>query len=169
MSVFTIRLAVALTALTLTGIPLPAAAVAPAPMGFDVVARPVVLTVHAEGAQIYQCQPDASGALAWAFREPIATLISNGKTIGRHYAGPTWALDDGSAVKGKLAAIAPGAARGDIPQLKLTVVEHRGVGVLADANLVLRLNTHGGAFEGACAVAGELHAEPYSADYAFLR
>jgi len=170
MSEMTTRLASALTALTLLiSAPLPVAAATPAPTAFDVAARAVVLTLHAEGAQIYQCQPDASGALSWAFREPIATLIGDGKTVGRHYAGPTWALDDGGAVKGKLAASAPGAGPGDIPLLKLNVAEHQGAGALAGANLVLRLNTHGGVFKGACATAGELHAEPYSADYVFLR
>jgi hypothetical protein len=51
----------------------------------------------------------------------------------------------------------------------LDVVEHRGTGILKDAKLVLRLNTHGGVLKGECPKAGELRAEPYSADYAFLR
>ena len=50
----------------------------------------MVLTVHAEGAQVYECKAGADGKLAWAFREPIATLLVDGKTIGRHYAGPNW-------------------------------------------------------------------------------
>ena len=140
-----------------------------APLAFDVAGHATLLTLHGEGAQIYQCEPDPSGALAWTFREPIATLIADGKTVGRHFAGPNWELDDSSAVKGKLIASAPGEGPGDIPLLKLTVAEHRGAGALAGANLVLRLNTHGGAFKGACSVAGAFHAEPYSADYAFLR
>jgi hypothetical protein len=28
------------------------------------------------------------GKLSWAVREPIATLTADGKTVGRHYAGP---------------------------------------------------------------------------------
>jgi Protein of unknown function (DUF3455) len=47
----------------------------------------VMLTVHAEGAQIYECKVN-SGKLVWQFREPIAALIADGKTVGRHYAGP---------------------------------------------------------------------------------
>ena len=54
-------------------------------------------------------QGGTDGKLAWAFREPIATLFQDGKTVGRHYAGPTWELSDGSAVVGKVAASAPGA------------------------------------------------------------
>jgi hypothetical protein len=60
-----------------------------------------VARVRAEGAQIYECKAGSDGALTWQFREPIATLITDGKTIGRHYAGPNWELIDGSAVSAK--------------------------------------------------------------------
>jgi hypothetical protein len=140
-----------------------------APAAFDVAGLTPALTLHAEGAQLYQCEPDASAHTAWSFREPIATLIDDGKTVGRHFAGPTWELDDGGMVKGKLSASLPGADSHDIPLLKLTVSEHRGAGALTGVSLILRLNTHGGALKGACATAGELRAEPYSADYVFLR
>jgi len=73
-----------------------------------------VATFHAEGAQIYECKPGSDDKLAWAFREPIATLILDGRTIGRHYAGPTWEQADGSAVVGKVAASAPGATADDV-------------------------------------------------------
>ncbi|HEX4180763.1 MAG TPA: DUF3455 domain-containing protein [Caulobacteraceae bacterium] len=149
----------------------PALALPPldAPAAFDVAGRAPILVVHAEGAQIYECKAGAEGRAVWTFREPIATLISGGKTVGRHYAGPTWALDDGGAVKGKLLASAPGATSRDIPLLKLAVAEHRGAGVLNDAALVVRLNTQGGDLKGGCDTAGALRAQPYSADYAFLR
>ena len=144
--------------------------IAAAPASFDVADRMVALVVHAEGAQLYQCEPDDGGHAVWTFREPIATLIGdNGKTMGRHYAGPTWELDDGGAVKGKLLASAPGAGANDISLSKLAVADHRGAGALSGVSLILRLNTHGGALKGACVVAGELHAESYSADYVFLR
>ena len=68
-----------------------------------------MLSVHAEGAQVYECKAGADGKLAWAFREPIATLLVDGKTIGRHYAGPNWEHIDGSAVVGKVTGNAPGA------------------------------------------------------------
>src|SRR5947199_662581 len=66
-----------------------------------------VATWHAEGAQVYECKAGTDGKLAWAFREPIATLLLDGKTVGRHYAGPTWEHADGSAVVGKAAGNAP--------------------------------------------------------------
>jgi hypothetical protein len=129
----------------------------------------VVLTVHAEGAQVYECKADQGGKLAWQFREPIATLMADGKTVGRHYAGPTWELADGSRVQGKPAGRAPGAAAADIPWLKLDAVDPHGPGVLAGIATIQRINTRGGQFEGACDTAGATHAAPYAADYVFLR
>jgi Protein of unknown function (DUF3455) len=129
----------------------------------------MVLTVHAEGAQVYECKADPSGKLTWQFREPVATLMAAGKTVGRHYAGPTWELADGSRVQGKLAGRAPGAAAADIPWLKLDAVEPHGPGALADIATIQRINTRGGQFEGACDTAGATHAAPYAADYVFLR
>jgi hypothetical protein len=140
-----------------------------APAAFDVADRAAILVVHAAGAQIYECKADGSGATNWVFREPIATLVGDGKTIGHHYVGPTWELTDGEVVQGKQSAAAPGAGPGDVALLKLDIVEHHGGGILKDAKLVLRLNTRGGALKGQCPKAGELRAEPYSADYAFLR
>src|SRR5271155_1059841 len=95
-------------------------------------ATPVV-TLHAEGAQIYECKTAADGKLAWVFREPIATLILDGQTVGRHYAGPIWEHVDGSSVHGKAVANAPGATGNDVPWLKLEVIGRRGTGALANA------------------------------------
>ena len=137
----------------------------------DTIAAPgeaTVLTVHAEGAQIYECRAGADGKPAWAFREPIATLLIDGKTVGRHYAGPNWEHSDGSAAVGKAAGNAPGATPNDIPWLKLEVISHRGSGILTAATTVQRINTIGGKLEGACDKAGAFKSAPYSADYVFL-
>jgi hypothetical protein len=61
-----------------------------------------MLTVHAEGAPIYECKADSGGNLTRQFREPIAALMIDGKTVGRHFAGPSWEIADGSAVMGKV-------------------------------------------------------------------
>ena len=127
-----------------------------------------ILTLHAEGAQIYECK-ETGGKLAWSFREPIAALMADGRTVGRHYAGPTWENTDGSAVVGKGAGSAPGATADDVAWLKLDVVDRRGSGVLAATTTVQRINTHGGALSGPCSERGVLRAVPYSADYVFLR
>jgi hypothetical protein len=129
----------------------------------------VVATLHAEGAQVYECKAGADGKLAWTFREPIATLMLDGKTVGRHYAGPNWEHADGSAVVGKAVANVPGKGAGDIPWLKLEVLAQRGSGALSGVTTVQRINTAGGVFSGACEKAGELHSAPYTADYVFLR
>ena len=138
----------------------------------DAIAAPgetVVLTVHAEGAQVYDCKAGADGKLAWAFREPIASLLVDGKTIGRHYAGPNWEHIDGSAVVGKVAGNAPGATADDIAWLKLQVVSSRGSGILTGVTTVQRINTKGGQLSGACEKAGTFKSAPYSAEYVFLK
>jgi hypothetical protein len=128
-----------------------------------------VVTVHAEGAQIYECKATKDGKLGWAFREPIATLLLDGKTVGRHYAGPTWEYTDGSAVMAKMAENAPGKSGSDIPWLKLTVTEHRGSGMLSGVTTVQRINTQGGTSPGTCTAVGAFQSVPYSADYVFLK
>ena len=127
-----------------------------------------VVTIHAEGAQIYECKADSGGKVIWLFREPVATLLLNGKTIGRHYAGPTWELTDGSIVTGKAVRNAPGATAADIPWLKLDVVNHRGNGLLSNVTTVQRINTRGGVAQSTCDQPGSFLSVPYSADYSFL-
>jgi len=145
------------------------AAETPLPNAIAAPGETVVLTVQAEGAQVYECKAGADDKLGWAFREPIATLLADGKTVGRHYAGPSWEHSDGSAVVGKVAANAPGATPSDIPWLKLDVASRRGNGILTSVTTVQRINTQGGKLEGACDKAGVLRSVPYSADYLFLR
>ncbi len=160
----------ALTSLALIGFAMSAdAANTPLP---DAIAAPgytVALTLHAEGAQVYECKADASGKPGWVFREPIATLLADGKTVGRHYAGPTWEYSDGSAVAGKSIGSASGATPQDIPWLKLDVASQRGNGVLTGTAIVQRINTKGGIATGACTTVGAFLSAPYSADYVFLR
>ena len=128
-----------------------------------------VATFHAEGAQVYECKAGAEGKLAWAFREPIATLLLDGKTIGRHYAGPNWEHMDGSAVVAKAAGNVPAPDGKAIPWLKLEVTSSRGSGTLSGVTTVHRINTVGGKHEGACEKAGSFHSAPYAADYVFLK
>ena len=145
------------------------AAETPLPDAIAASGEAVVLTVHAEGAQVYECRSGSDGKSNWGFREPIATLLADGKTVGRHYSGPNWEHSDGSAVVGKAIGNAPGATASDIPWLKLEVVSKRGSGVLSSVTTVQRINTKGGNLEGACDNAGTYRSAPYSADYVFLR
>src|ERR1700676_2315567 len=141
------------------------AAETPLPEAIAAPGEAVVLSVHAEGAQVYECKAGADGKLAWAFREPIATLLADGKTVGRHYAGPNWEHSDGSAVVGKVAGSAPGATPGDIAWLKLGVISQRGSGILSGVTTVQRIDTRGGKLDGACDKAGAFRSAPYSAEY----
>jgi hypothetical protein len=157
--------------LALSLLPLASASAAETPLPAAIAApgETVVLDTHAEGAQVYDCKAGADGKLAWAFREPIATLMADGKTVGRHYAGPNWENADGSAVTGKAIGNAPGATPNDIPWLKLEVIAHRGSGAFSGVTTVQRINTQGGQLAGACDKAGNTKSAPYSAEYVFLR
>jgi Protein of unknown function (DUF3455) len=161
LTVFVIAFVVSLGVPSLISAEMPDAIGAP---GETTIAR-----LHAQGAQVYDCKPDTAGNLIWQFREPIATLVMDGKTTGRHYAGPSWELVDGSAVTGKLQGRAPSATPKDIPLLKLEVLSNRGTGMLAGVTTIQRINTKGGIAEGSCDVAGALLSVSYSADYIFLK
>jgi len=141
--------------------PLPAAIAAPN--------ETIVLTVHAVGMQYYECRPGADGKLAWTFIEPGATLTADGKVVGKHGAGPTWELLDGSSITAKAVANAPGATENDIPWLKLEVTSHKGVGQLDSVTTVQRINTKGGVLRGACDREKAGEGMPYEADYVFLK
>ncbi len=129
-----------------------------------------VATFQGVGAQVYECKAGSDGKLAWSFREPIATLILDGKTVGRHYAGPTWEDIDGSKIVAKASGNAPGATADDIPWLKLDVIKHEGRrGILSRVTTVQRLDTQGGVLTGACDKAGDFKSVPYTATYVVLR
>ena len=87
----------------------------------------VLLEARAKGVQIYECtsSPDATPAAAvafsWKFVAPEAQLINRwGRTIGRHGAGPSWELQDGSGVVGEVVARDPGPDPAAIPWLLLS-------------------------------------------------
>jgi len=135
--------------------------------------------LHAEGAQIYECQPDAAKQLAWQPREPAATLMDGGNSVGRHYVALHWeAVDastlvwehkDGSSVKARIVARVAGRAADDLPWLKLKVVAQTSNGLFYGVTHVQRVNTQGGLLRGSCEQAGSYRSVPYSADYVFWR
>lgn len=147
----------------------PASAETSLPAAIAAQGEAPVLTAHAIGTQIYECKAGADGKLAWAFREPAATLTADDKIVAHHYAGPTWEFSDGSAVVGKTVASAPGKTANDIAWLKLEATSHRGNGTASTVTTVQRINTVGGVISGQCDHAGSTRAMPYSADYVFLR
>jgi hypothetical protein len=144
-------------------------AVAQMPGPIATPAEATVVTLHAEGVQVYECKAGSNRKLAWAFREPIATLLLDNVTVGRHYAGPRWEHVDGSAVTGKVVASAPGKTPNDIPWLKLQATGRRGQGMLSGVTTVQGINTKGGVHAAPCDKAGTFYSAPYSADYVFLQ
>jgi hypothetical protein len=152
-----------------TAMAVSASALAQMPPPIAAPGEATVATFHAEGAQVYECKAGTDGKLAWAFREPVATLLLSGKTVGRHYAGPNWEHIDGSAVVGKVVANAPGKTANDIPWLRLEATSHRGRGTLSGVSTIQRINTEGGVLTGACEKAGAFRSAPYATDYVFLQ
>jgi hypothetical protein len=161
---FRLAFAVPLLASVLAG-----AALAQLSAALDAPGEAPVLKLHAAGAQVYECKADADGKLAWTFREPVATLMIEGNTIGRHYRGPTFEHIDGGAVVIKPIASMPSPDGKSIPWLKAEVVDKRGTGVLSEVTTVQRINTRGGALQGPCEQAGAVQGSAYTADYVFLR
>src|SRR5258708_34739873 len=95
----------------------PGAWAAEIPEAIAASGQTIVLQAHAVGAQIYECKADAAGKATWQFREPIASRFLDGKTMGRHYAGPSWEVQ-GSTDVGKATVKPTGANAKDIPWLR---------------------------------------------------
>jgi hypothetical protein len=129
-----------------------------------------VLRVHAKGDQIYVCQQGVT-ASAWRLKEPDALLLDkDGKVVGKHFAGPSWQMSDGSRVKGDPDAKVDSPERNAIPWLRVKVIDREGSGVLAPVTTIQRINTKGGAAPlSGCAEAhgGKELRVPYEADYVF--
>jgi hypothetical protein len=121
----------------------------------------LLLRAVGSGDQVYGC---ADGS--WVLKAPDAKLLNQkGSVIGRHFAGPTWQLNDGSWVKGKAVAkqVAPDATA--VPWLLLQSVG--GAGRLAAVRFIQRIGTHGGnAPDGSCSQSA-IRRVPYKATYSF--
>ena len=105
----------------------------------------VVLATHASGFQVYVCDAAADGQWAWTLKGPEAELLdARGVMVGRHYAGPTWKHNDGSAVVGKMQAKVDSPEPGAVPWLLLVATGHSGNGVLSHVTTVQRIHTKGG-------------------------
>lgn len=130
----------------------------------------LALSAHATGTQIYECAQGKDGP-AWTFREPSAALAdASGRSIGRHYAGPTWEAADGSKVAAKSVASVGSPDPTAIPHLLLAATANSGDGVFTHVRSIQRVDTRGGrAPNDPCASAdiGRRMQTPYSATYNF--
>jgi hypothetical protein len=132
----------------------------------------IILKAQAQGSQIYVCQAGADGKAQWTLKAPEAALHDKkGAVIGRHYAGPTWKLKDGSEVTGKAAAKVDSPDAASIPWLLVTVVSHAGEGTLSRVTDIQRVHTKGGQPPAASECdSSKLNTEAksaYTADYLF--
>jgi hypothetical protein len=121
----------------------------------------LLLRAVGSGDQVYGCFNRS-----WVLKAPDAKLLDQeGAVIGRHFAGPTWQLNDGSWVKGKAVAkqVAPDATA--VPWLLLESIG--GTGRLGAVRFIQRTGTHGGnAPAGRCSQRAVLRV-PYTATYSF--
>jgi hypothetical protein len=133
----------------------------------------VKMKFNASGVQIYRCLPSVQDKtqFAWTFTAPEAKLLDdNGKTVGNHYAGPTWEVSEGRKVEGKLSAKAAAPDGKSIPWLLLNATEEPVGKSRATIAFVQRLNTKGGSAPASGCSSEVANAEvrvPYSADYYF--
>jgi hypothetical protein len=134
-----------------------------------------VLTLVAKGSgvQIYECGVDKSDTsrYQWNFKSPEAELLnSHGKSIGKHYGGPTWESNDGSKVVGRVVASEKDSGDHAIPWLLLNATANSGPGVFAKTTSIQRLFTvNGKAPDDGCDqmhLGKELRV-PYTAQYYF--
>ena len=127
--------------------------------------------VAARGVQIYECRvkKDDPSATEWAFVAPEAELFdSQGKPLGKHYAGPHWEHSDGSKIVGVVKSRADAPQAGAIPWLLLTTKSVGAEGAFAKVTTLQRINTVGGVAPAAgCSATtlGQTARVPYSADY----
>jgi hypothetical protein len=133
------------------------------------------LVALASGVQIYECAPksDQASSFEWVFRAPEAALVDHsGRSIGKHYAGPTWESIDGSTVVGEVKSRDPGPSQSAIPWLLLASKSTTGTGVFSQTKSIQRLQTAGGiAPTEPCTSsnAKQVARIPYTAIYYFYR
>ncbi len=134
---------------------------------------PLLFSRHAKGVQIYDCVNKQ-----WTLHAPRAQLFDpqTHKRVGIHYggidrgltAGPWWeSTKDDSTIRGGNAVSAPSPTPGNIPWLRLEVLDHTGNGIFSPVSYIQRLNTEGGvAPTGACKSGAQRNVR-YEADYYF--
>jgi hypothetical protein len=105
----------------------------------------IVLALVADGVQIYESEPNSSGGFQWSLKAPDAELKSlTGEILGKHGAGPSWTLNDGSSIIGNVPALKNSASSTGIPWLLVAVKSKSGSGILNQVDYVMRIATEGG-------------------------
>jgi hypothetical protein len=133
----------------------------------------IVLSVIAEGVQIYESKVNAGGAYEWTLKAPEAQLKNlSGEVLGKHYGGPAWSLNDGSQLIGTLPPLRTASAPDgrSIPWLLVAAKSRSEAGFLNTVDYVARIATSGGvAPEVAPKGPADTARVEYRAVYLFLR
>jgi len=127
-----------------------------------------VLQLKGVGTQIYMCTETHDGP-KWVLKGPDAQLRdASGKTVGSHYGGPTWKLDDGGQVQGELIASKPSPVANSVAWLLLRAKSGTAMGSLASVAYIRRTETVGGVPPATCesSKAAEMRVN-YTATYTF--
>ncbi|WP_229741038.1 DUF3455 domain-containing protein [Silvibacterium dinghuense] len=124
----------------------------------------LLMTAQGQGLQIYICTDRQ-----WVLQAPDAKLFNaQGTQIGTHFAGPTWLLNDGSQVKGKVLATQASPDSKAVPWLLLEAVPNSGSGQFASVAWITRTNTQGGKAPAVvCPGPGAKLPVAYTATYSF--
>lgn len=154
-----------------------AIAALPEPAGISVALRAspgehAAFALNARGVQVYVCKATSEQRYEWAFVAPEATLLEDGKVVGRHGAGPSWeSTNDSSSVRGAVREKQDGGA-GNIPWLLLAGTPSDGAGRFSGVTSIQRVATRGGVAPSApcdASNAGREARVDYTADYYFYK
>jgi len=106
----------------------------------------LAITLIGRGVQIYKCSavPGMANKFEWVFTAPEADLFDvQGRKVGRHFGGPTWELNDGGKVIGRLKAKADAPDGKGVPWLLLDAVQASGP-IMGKVQSIQRIETVGG-------------------------
>ena len=162
---------------TLVLLPQAATATQPPDLTLPPETATLITILEGRGDQIYTCTSAAAArptSYTWTLTAPDAQLfnLATGKPVGKHTQGPTWTLDDGSAIRGTVLQRKAADTPADVPWLLLKADPASATqpGTLTPVTFVRRYNTHGGGAPAAgCTAAqtGQTLRVPYTAMYAF--
>lgn len=122
----------------------------------------LLLQVQGEGSQVYTCTDQH-----WTLKAPDAKLLDqHGQVVGSHSAGPTWRLQDGSEIKGKMIASQPAPDSSAVPWLLVQTVSGSASGQLQNVSYIRRTDTQGGVAPTTPCTGGDTPVA-YKAKYSF--
>ena len=105
----------------------------------------IVSAVAGEGVQIYESKPNPSGGFQWSLKAPEANLKGlSGEILGKHGAGPSWTMNDGSSIVGNQPPLEAVVASKGVPWLLVSVKLKSGSGILNQVDYVVRVAADGG-------------------------